>query len=61
MKRRFGGDFGHQIDTGGIFVGFILVRIVLFANGDFAQGGALFTEVRDDGSSIDSRISGPTL
>ena len=52
------GDLLDEIDAGGVFVGFVLVGVVFFADRDFAKRGALFAQVGDDGARVDSGNGG---
>ena len=54
MEGGFGADLAHEIDLLGVDEGFVLVCVVLFANRDAREGGALFAEEGDDVPSIDA-------
>ena len=54
----FGADLADEIDLFGVDEGFVLVRVVFFADGDAGEGGTLFPEVGYDGAGVDAGDGG---
>lgn len=46
------GDFVDEVDGAWVEESFVLVCVVLFADGDAGEGGAAFTEKRDEGAGV---------
>lgn len=55
MEGLLGAHTADKVDTLRVNVGFVLIGIVLFTNGDPGERGTLFTEVGDNGAGVDAR------
>jgi len=61
VEWRLGADLANKVDLFGVGESLILVGIILLADGDTGKGGTLLSEIRDNGTSVNSRDSRDTL
>ena len=61
VEGRLGADLAHQVDLLRVHEGLVLVRVVLLADRDARERGALLAQVRHDGARVDARHGGHAL
>lgn len=58
---RLGADLLDQVDGAGVGVRLVLVGVVLLADGEMGERGALLAQEGDDGAGVDARDGGHAL